>query len=308
MLSVVPGTNTTNENFSMFASATQPKNTGKSGKFQKSGRRLVNSAPSGQYGNNNIDKKDEDQLRKKFANNASIDELDKMLEDDALALLNIRKEITHAQADELEKVRITVTTLKKEHDHYHVHNNMKEKQFHSFLDQFNTLIGVDKSTSMTQTSAKSQMDDLTDQTSIVLEELSSEQRTIKMQTLMIKRLDEEIGKCRLDIAKATVNLEHAKHDLSLAENNLQVNRQYLIEQENQLEKFNQTLKLRKDQRENKIHMLHSLSAEGEQSVAKLQQSLNENSKVNKNLHSYNIIFDITVLYSLCLEIFDAKDS
>jgi chromosome segregation ATPase len=273
MLSLVPTSNNAGENFSMFGSATQPKNSGKSQKFQKSGRRLVNSAPSGQY-----DKKEEER-KVKISNNASLDEIDKILEDDALALLNIRKEISGAQFEELEKIRLTVLSIKKEFDQYHVGNNMKEKQVQDLCDQYTALVGVDKSTNQTQTSAKSQMDDLTEQTTIVLEDLAAEQRTIKMQNLMIKRLDDEIGKCRIEIAKANVTLDHAKHDLSLAENNLQVNRQSLLEQESQLEKLQNTLRQRKDQRESKIQMLHHLSVEGEQSVAKLQMSLNENSKV-----------------------------
>jgi chromosome segregation ATPase len=274
MLSVIPGSNNTGENFATFASATQPKNSGKSGKFQKSGRRLVNSAPSGQY----AEKKEDSKV--KVNNNASLDELDKMLEDDALALLNIKKELTTAQKEELEKIWESLVKLKKEHDNYFDINNSKEKQIQNLLDQYNALVGVDKSTSITQTSSKTQMNDLTEQTSVVLEDLACEQRTIKMQNLMIKRLEEEIGKCRIDIAKSTSTLDHAKHDLSLAENNLQVNRQALLEQEQALEKITNTLKSRKDQRDNKIHMLHALSVEGEQSVVKLQQSLNENSKVS----------------------------
>jgi chromosome segregation ATPase len=281
MLSVIPGNNITGENLATFASATQPKSSGKSGKFQKSGRRLVNSAPSGQYGQ----KKDAD-AKVKVNTNASVDELDKMLEDDALALLNIKKEISAAQEEELEKIRMSVLMIKKEHDSHYVSNNSKEKQLQDLLDKYNALVGIDKSTSITQTGAKTQMNDLTEQTSVVLEDLAAEQRTIKMQNLMIKRLEEEIGKCRIDIAKSTSTLDHAKHDLSLAENNLQVNRQSLLEQEQALEKITNTLKTRKDQRENKIHMLHALSVEGEQSVAKLQQSLHENSKVRYAFHFY----------------------
>jgi chromosome segregation ATPase len=206
-----------------------------------------------------------------------------MLEDDALALLNIKKDINQAQHDELEKIQTSVLSTKKEYDSYYVTNNSKEKQLQALVDQVNSLVGVDKSTTITQKSAKSVMDELTEQTTTVLEELGAEQRTIKMQTVMIKRLDEEIGKCRIDIAKATVNLEHAKHDLSLAENNLQLNRQYLLEQETQFEKLQDTLKTRKDQRENKISMLQSISIEGEHSVTKLQQSLVDNTKVSMNI-------------------------
>jgi chromosome segregation ATPase len=305
MLSIVPGggggSNVANENFSMFASVTQPKNNGKSGKFNKSGRRLVQSAPSGQYAD--ASKKEDEKNRIKYNNNASLDELDKMLEDDALALLNIKKDINQAQHDELEKIQTSVLSTKKEYDSYYVTNNSKEKQFQALVDQINSLVGVDKSTTITQKSAKSVMDELTEQTTTVLEELGAEQRTIKMQTVMIKRLDEEIGKCRIDIAKATVNLEHAKHDLSLAENNLQLNRQYLLEQESQFEKLQNTLKTRKDQRENKINMLQSISIEGEHSVTKLQQSLVDNTKVSLNICIIKSFHHLTIIPFCVVEVF-----
>ncbi len=261
MLSIVPGVSSSSSNkssvkglFGMIASSTEPKAPPRSAKFQKGGRRVVTSAPSGQP----PEKKTESvRDRPKFTGDASIEELDRMLEDDALALLNIRKE----------------------YDTLYVANNSREKELNSCVDRFNSLMGVDVATESTQSTAKCVMTELQEQTAQVLDDLAAEQRTIKMQALMIKRLDDEIGRCRLDIAKANIAVEHAKHDMGLAENNMQINRQYLLEQESQLEKLNGALKQRKDQRDSKMHMLHSLSVEGEASVAKLQSSLMETARV-----------------------------
>lgn len=283
MLSIVPGVSSSSSNkssvkglFGMIASSTEPKAPPRSAKFQKGGRRVVTSAPSGQP----PEKKTESvRDRPKFTGDASIEELDRMLEDDALALLNIRKEITNAQKDELEKARMSLLSIRKEYDTLYVANNSREKELNSCVDRFNSLMGVDVATESTQSTAKGVMTELQEQTAQVLDDLAAEQRTIKMQALMIKRLDDEIGRCRLDIAKANIAVEHAKHDMGLAENNMQINRQYLLEQESQLEKLNGALKQRKDQRDNKMHMLHSLSVEGEASVAKLQSSLMETARV-----------------------------
>lgn len=284
MYSIVPGggggSMSSSTGGGLFSS-TEPKAPPRTGKFQKhAGRRVVTSAPSSQV---QEPKKESVRDRPKFNGDTSIEELDKMLEDDALALLNIKKEINNSQTEELDKLRFSLLAIKKEYDNYFVANNAKEKELQTLLDKYNSLAGVDRATNSTQQFAKGAMNDLTEQTAQVLDDLAAEQRTIKMQTLMIKRLDEEIGKCRIDISKANIGVEHAKHDMQLAENNLQINRQYLVEQENQLEKLNQTLKSRKDQRENKIHMLHSLSVEGEQSVAKLQHSLMETTRVSNLL-------------------------
>lgn len=267
MYSLVPG--------GAAFSSTQPKKVGKIGKFTKHSGRKIASAPSSQQEKHN---KAQDKAKVAIGD-ASVEELDKILESDALALLNIKKEIIHAQTDELVKIQATLLNTKREYDALFVANNSRERELNSLEDRWIALTGVDQATSVTQIEARDQMRELTDQTAQVLDDLAAEQRTIKMQTLMIKRLDEEIGKCRVDTSKAMITVEHAKHDLTLAENSMQVNKQYLIEQESQLDKLSNSLKQRKEQRDGKITMLHNLSIEGETSVAKLQHSLAESSRV-----------------------------
>lgn len=282
MYSIVPGGNA----FSATAgTAVVPTKNAKIGKYEKHhGRRLVASAPSGQQQNqrNHLhtqSQSEKSQAKSKIAlGDASIEEIDKILEDDALALLNIKKEISSAQAEELLKIHDALLVTKREFDGIVVQNSTKERELDALRIQWQSLVGVDRATNITQKEAKSAMRDLTDQTAQVLDDLAAEQRTIKMQALMIKRLDEEIGKCRVDASKAMINVETAQHDLQLAENSMQVNRQYLLEQETQLEKLQQTLRQRKDQRDGKINMLHNLSVESEVPIARLQMSLMESSR------------------------------
>lgn len=283
MYSVVPGGNAFSATES--AAVVVPTKSAKIGKFDKhNGRRLVTSAPSGQQQNqqqhlHSQSQSEKAQAKSKIAlGNASIEEIDKILEDDALALLNIKKEISLAQTEELLKIQDALLVTKREYDGIVMQNTAKERELDALRIQWQSLVGVDRATNITQKEAKFAMRELTDQTAQVLDDLAAEQRTIKMQTLMIKRLDEEIGKCRVDSSKATINVETAKHDLQIAETSMQVNRQYLLEQEAQLEKLQQTLKQRKDQRDGKISMLHNLSVESEMSIAKLQTSLMESSR------------------------------
>jgi chromosome segregation ATPase len=271
-----------NNNGVILASSTEPKLSQRTGTFGKhSGRRLT-SGPSSQ------DKKDDG--GRIFPTNASMEEIDKMLEDDAFALLNIKKEITNSQQDELTKLRVAVMAAKKEYDSMHIANNILEKEVNSFQAKIISLQGVDKSSLANNFAMQDVVNDLAERNSEVLTELAAEQRTIKMLSLMIKRYDAEIAQCRLDTAKANTHVEHAKHDLTVCEHSAQNHRQELLELEMEHEKMQSTVKQRQDQREGKITMLHTLSAEGEQSVARLQQSLMETAKVSESrcscLHEY----------------------
>jgi chromosome segregation ATPase len=203
-----------------------------------------------------------------------------MLEDDAFALLNIKKEITNSQQDELTKLRVAVMAAKKEYDGMHIANNILEKEVNSFQAKIISLQGVDKSSLANNFAMQDIVNDLTERNSEVLTELAAEQRTIKMLSLMIKRYDAEIAQCRLDTAKANTHVEHAKHDLLVTEHSAQNHRQELLELEMEHEKMQSTVKQRQDQREGKITMLHTLSAEGEQSVTRLQHSLMETTKAS----------------------------
>mmetsp|Transcript_18727 Transcript_18727/g.31382 ORF Transcript_18727/g.31382 Transcript_18727/m.31382 type:complete len:648 (-) Transcript_18727:163-2106(-) len=258
--------------------ATQPKGSPRSTKSissaVKPGRKVV-SGPSAHL----MAAKDAGSKAKtKTTENATIEELDQILEDDALVLINMKKEISASQEEELVKLRESVLAVKKEYDSLHVENNLRDVQLKSLQDKEASLLGVDKASISTVEMVQQTVESLKAQTQQVLDEYAAEQRTIKMQTLMIKRLEGEINKCRIDTSKSVVTVDHAKHDLSVSEVNLHNHRQELIEQEHQLEKLQSTLKSRKDQRERKLNMLHNISLDGETSVARIQTSISENTR------------------------------
>lgn len=213
------------------------------------------------------------------AAHASIEEIDQLLEDDALALLNIKKEMMQVQKDELEKLRRTLTSVKKEYDNLRNSNSIIEKEISSLHDKYSSLVNVEQATTENEHILLDTSHVMNQQIDQVQEELAAEQSTIKMQQLLVKRLEIEISQCRVDTAKAEIALEHAKHDLGVAEGTLGVNRQELQEIETQYEKMFSTVKVRKEQREGKINMLHGMSVDGEESVQRLNSSLMESSKV-----------------------------
>jgi hypothetical protein len=226
-----------------------------------------------------LEKKESARAKAKNTENASIEELDQMLEDDALVLLNMKKDITQSQKEELLRLKNSALSVKKEYDALFVFNNLKETQLKALEDKRVVLQRVENATHMTSSGVEELKKELEEQALAVIEEYDAEQRTIKMQNLMIKRLEKEITECRIDTAKATILVDHAKHDVGVTENTLQAARQEVIELEMQLEKLQATLKTRKDQREQKLGVLVALSQEGENSVARLQTSMSENSRV-----------------------------
>jgi chromosome segregation ATPase len=224
--------------------------------------------------------------------NATIEELDHMLEEDALVLLNMKKDITHSHNDELLKLKLSVLAVKKEYDVLHVENDLKERQLQALRDSEHTLTGVEKADLSNSAEAQDTAQQLHQQAATVLEDFAAEQRTIKMLTLMIKRLEKEINQCRMDTAKATVTVDHAKHDVVVGEGNLLSNRQELAEQEGQLDKLTATLKTRKEDGNQMINMLRTLSVDGENSVARIQHSINEGTRVRNASKSSSMTYDV----------------
>jgi chromosome segregation ATPase len=227
-----------------------------------------------------MEKKDPaSKVKVKNSENATIEEMDQMLEEDALVLLNMKKDITVSHNEELLKLKLSVLAVKKEYDLLHVENEFKERKLQAVRDKEMALSGVDEAAKTTNASAEEHAQDLNNLSTTVLDDYAAEQRTIKMLMLMIKRLEKEINQCRVDTAKATVTVAQAKHDVGVSEGNLSSNRQELLEQETQLEKLNATLKTRKENRDEKMNMLHTMSVDGENSMARIQHSIDEDTRV-----------------------------
>lgn len=283
MLGVTGSTKGSRISIGGHSNATEPKTSPRSIKTPNHpGRKLVANPPSAHL----LSKKESSKV--KGTENASIEELDQMLEDDALVLLNMKKDITSSQREELLKLKESVLVIKKEYDVIYVANNAKEVQLKALEDKFLSLNNVEQATISTTADVDELRISLEEQAAVVLEEYEAEQRTIKMITHMLKRLDKEITQCRMDTSKAVVVVEHAKHDVVVTDVSLQASRQEVADQEAQLEKLNSTLKARKDQRDEKINMLHGLSHEGETSVARLQNSISEHTRVST--HAMHALF------------------
>jgi chromosome segregation ATPase len=254
----------------------RPKISPRSAKPPKSvGRRIINNLDS-------LTKPKEKGVETstiKITDSTTMEELDHILEEDALKLINMKKDVFSAQQDELAKLKASVMNVKKEYDSLRALNSYKAKSLQALSDKKMNLSELDRSDSANNTAGHHVLNTLRQQTSEILLQLTEEQRTSKMLTLMIKRLDDEIGQCRMEIAQLTVQSDQAKHDAAVTQGSLIALRQELLEQENHLAKINSTLKTRKEERSNKINVLQTMSVEGGSSFMRIQQTLHDNSKV-----------------------------
>lgn len=250
----------------------------KSPRFTKpptsTGRKFINKTDNQ---NSQIDEKN--QL--KINENTTIEELDQMLEDDALILINMKKDINKAQKEELMKLQQVVLNVKKEYDLLHAQNSSKQKYIQSVHDKKITLNVIEKSDQESNANVSQQAQLLNEQIKLTILELNEEQKTTKMLNLMIKRLDSEIGQCRIETGQLVIQADQAKHDANISHTSLVTLRQELLEEESKLIKINTTLKTRKEERVAKIQVLNQMSVDGENSVVRMQQSLYENSKVRE---------------------------
>jgi chromosome segregation ATPase len=179
----------------------RPKISPRSAKPPKSvGRRIINNLDS-------LTKPKEKGVETstiKITDSTTMEELDHILEEDALKLINMKKDVFSAQQDELAKLKASVMNVKKEYDSLRALNSYKEKSLQALSDKKMNLSELDRSDSDNNTAGHHVLNTLRQQTSEILLQLTEEQRTSKMLTLMIKRLDDEIGQCRMEIAQLTV--------------------------------------------------------------------------------------------------------
>lgn len=229
------------------------------------GRKLVESEKSKTAGH-------EEKKPPRVKKLTSMDDIDRILENDALDLVNMKKDVVHVQQSEVNKSRQLLADIQRQFDTLHVANNLKEKEYQGLLDSITTLQNVGLARVETTGQAESVKTSLATECEEVMEMLAAEQRTFKMQSHMIHRLEKEIVECKSESALVQFSCDQSKHELTSVDSTLRISRQELLEQERVLEQLQQTVKSRKEQREEKMAMMNNIVSEGEHSVAKVQRA------------------------------------
>ena len=261
--------------------AEPPKGNPKGSKdgFGGGGRKLVTSTKETKVTKNKIPGEDMPVRQKRV--NTNMDDLDRLLEQDAIELLNMKKDISAAQKIEIDKAFKSMNDKKKEYDIIISYNELKEKEIKGYNDKLISLNNVSHAVSETGNEVKGIVQQLNEQIEEVNEEVAAESRTHKMITYIMNRLNEEINSCRVEAGKLTFNIEHVTHELNGVESTLRLSKHELSEQERTLNQLQSTLKSRKTQRQEKMVALHNIVTSGEHSIAKIQYSMNESMMASK---------------------------
>lgn len=263
----------TTQNSAPASIITVPKGGANTGQTYKGhgGRKLVGKEKNSQSTTNMDEKKAAKSPRTRVGNN--MDDLARMLENDELALLNMKKDITEVQKIEIIKGRKQLLDIKKEHDAIFIINTMREKEVKDLHDRCKTLEHITEVKEVNGSVASNKLKSLNAELEETLEALAAEQRTLKMQNHMLTTLHEEIAECRIESGNIIFEIEKTNHEIGGVEGTLRLSKQELSEQEKNLAEITTTLKNRKEQREEKMGHLNSMVVDGEMSIAKLQNTV-----------------------------------
>jgi DNA repair exonuclease SbcCD ATPase subunit len=272
MLSIVPGDNANNNGVgglkgpkpsrSVFAGA------------RKLVQSLSGSGANAQGGTNNNGNGGGEVTKKQRAKKpATLEDIDKILEKDALDLTNMKREVIEAQNAEINKAQAALTAIQREHDAIRVANNTKEKELNHIMDTIRTLSNVGVARVETTDAANTTKQALNEDCEQTLENLAAELRTLQMQNLMASRLEKEIVETKTECALVSINHEQVKHDLAGLESTLRLCRQELLESEKELENLMTTVKSRKEEREVKMGLMFGIVSESQSSVLKIRKEL-----------------------------------
>jgi chromosome segregation ATPase len=239
----------------------------KSGTFH--GRKFIES-DSNQNQNNEAAATSSRTRGKKM--NSSLHDLDKLLDNDAVALLNMRKDLSLAQENEIDKARISLLSIQKEYDSLKNSNQLKEHELLKYIDERKTLLTLLQTYQSSIGSYQTTIEILTDDISEVKENILAENRTKNMLSYMISRLEEEILDCKSKSHYWSQQLQQIKAELNGIDGTLRLSRHELTNDEKEVEQLSKTVKGRTEQRIQKMNELQSLVMEGEASVVKIRNT------------------------------------
>lgn len=202
------------------------------------------------------------------------EDIERLLENDADALLNMKKDIGVAQNNELEKAKLALASIQKEYDALKIQNDIKERELANISDHRITLRGLEVALDDTRDSYRSKIKLLNDQLADVQENMDAENRTRNEMSYMIHRIEEEINQCKMQAHALNHQLDFVKGEFSNVDSTLRLSRQELIEEELKVQELAKTVQSRSEQRQTKIQELQSVILEGEMSILKVQESMN----------------------------------
>jgi hypothetical protein len=184
----------------------------------------------------------------RLGENTDVDDLERLLDNDAVALLNMKRDIVENHKTEIFKFREVLSLVKREYDLMKIGNDVKEKGLLEYAGKIKMLTGVSDADGSCSVIAQDEKQALQNALVVSLDDLAAEQRSFKMLSLMTYRLDEETNACRSEASVVLLGLDQAKFDYTNADSILRLNKNELAEQEVIMDGLLSTVKSRRDQR------------------------------------------------------------
>jgi len=247
---------------SEMAVAVQPSQSPRSARFEGGARRLV-AAPA------------ETPKVQRSPRMQTMEDMDRRIEEDALALINMKREILESQKAEVSRAQQKLAVMRKEHDTLHVENERVQRQIESILDRAHALETVDRGVKAAGNATQELCNNMNKQLGETGEMQESEMRTLRMHQHMLSRLEAEISELRAQSAKTTFKLDTLRHEIVLTENTLIVSKQERGAQDHKLNDMKKTIEGLNKERNSKLGMMQSIIDEGEHSLSMVQGSVFE---------------------------------
>ena len=205
--------------------------------------------------------------------NVDVSDLDKLLENDAAALQNMRKEIKNAQLAEMENARANLAVIRKEYDTLSTYNAKHAHQIAELRDKKIVLEGLVESQHQCGEKYQKIINTLTEELREVEENIEAEERTKGVMAFMRNRLDAEIMDCKVKSHALTATLTQLKSEYNGLESTLRLSKLELSGEEKHVDALQKTVRSRTEQRQAKMQELQSMVQEGECSIARVRMSM-----------------------------------
>ena len=264
--------------FNFNKDSTKVKESAHSAHPGRKGRKIVDAATSrvsGAAGKQKSPEKasNESTRARGRKQNANTDDVDKLLENDAAALLNMRKDIQIAQEKEMAKARANLASLQKENNVLKISNDAQSKQYAELVDTQATLESYIKEGEGNAGACYRIIDGIQDNLKEVEADMEAEGRTRDMMGFMRHRLEQEISTIKSTTHVLNQQLEQVRSEFFGVDTAIRITRVELAAEEKHVETLHKAVRERTEQRLVKMQQLQNLVNDGENSVARAQDNV-----------------------------------
>jgi hypothetical protein len=213
---------------------------------------------------------------------SDIDDLQRILDQDADAILNMKRDISNAQQTEVRRAQGTLLKSQKEFDARKIENKRKTAHLADLLDKEKELARLQGIRSAQGSASQCSVQVLQSGSEVIEERLCADRRSLGVMALMHARVQAETEALRAESQVVSQQLELKKTELLGLTSTRHISKQELLEEQHRNDDLVKMVKSRAQQRVAKMGQLQSLLA------------------LNGSLEDSNTMVDTKVLYHTIL--------